>query len=618
MKQNLKHYLDSVFASAPSTQKNEELREEVLADLYDKYDRYLSEGFSTEEAYRKTIAGVGDLSALFERLEPSQHHDTPADARTPLHTPKQKERFAAIRALLLSLAVALYILSIIPAAVLPNLWGPVLMFCTVALATGMILCLPLCTPHTVPADTDEATRQRVTRALRTATWMRALAVMAYIVCVCPVILFSNRPLIGLIGMFLLIAGATMLFIFRSLRFGASLSLLKTEGNAKNPPKKDKETIADSPSDKWFALIALIFWLLVIVAYFVVSFLTHRWELTWLIFIYALLFYGIVGGVYKLVRRRGTAGPIVKIVICSILLAALLPLPFLTVGNIDFDTSVLSFRFNTYDDSDYKRGETAIPAEALASLHELSVHWEDGTVAIERWDKDYVAIRETYVGSNEAITDEEDALRYRLADSELTVREYAPYAFFFGIRGFSKNLTIFLPADSNLQVLHVEGVSADTEISHLTCRMLHAETVSGRLALTDCETSTITLSSVSGQVVLNDCKVPELDVESVSGEIVLQHCHVAGLLELESVSGSFTIDLTTTPVHVEMNTVSGTATLCLPEDTAGFRVSMSSISGDADIDFADGSWAGKSFRYGNGSADIQFESISGDLSVKKRK
>ncbi len=69
MKEKLKDYLDTVFAGSAKTQKNDELKEEILANLYDKYDSFIANGASPDEAYRKTISSIGDLSSLFEDLD---------------------------------------------------------------------------------------------------------------------------------------------------------------------------------------------------------------------------------------------------------------------------------------------------------------------------------------------------------------------------------------------------------------------------------------------------------------------------------------------------------------------------------------------------------------------
>ena len=48
MKEQLKKDLERAFEGAPKTQKNQELKQEILANLYDKYDSCIQSGMSAE------------------------------------------------------------------------------------------------------------------------------------------------------------------------------------------------------------------------------------------------------------------------------------------------------------------------------------------------------------------------------------------------------------------------------------------------------------------------------------------------------------------------------------------------------------------------------------------
>ncbi len=67
MKERLRQDLERAFEAAPRTQRNQELKEEILANLYDKYDACLASDMTPEQAYRETANSIGDLSSLFDR-----------------------------------------------------------------------------------------------------------------------------------------------------------------------------------------------------------------------------------------------------------------------------------------------------------------------------------------------------------------------------------------------------------------------------------------------------------------------------------------------------------------------------------------------------------------------
>lgn len=60
----IRGFLDSAFESAPQTAKVQELKEELFANLVDKYNDQLRQGRAPEEAYQIVIGGIGDLDEL--------------------------------------------------------------------------------------------------------------------------------------------------------------------------------------------------------------------------------------------------------------------------------------------------------------------------------------------------------------------------------------------------------------------------------------------------------------------------------------------------------------------------------------------------------------------------
>lgn len=596
MRDNLKIYLDSVFASAAKTRKNEELKEEILSNLYDKYDEYITEGMSAEDAYAKTISGIGDLSLLFEKLEREEPKSEPkqAPARILLEPESDRKRFNTIRTTLLTVAVALYILSVIPSAIFPGNFGPVMMFVMIAAATAMILCMPIFRMHTVPGSTDKLERERLRRENTLATIMLAAAVAGYILCVCPTILFSNG-FVGVAAMFVIIAASTVAIILRSSIFADVLEKVECEPDPdeKKPdekaPRAKKEKRQKTLSDKIFSVVSGIYWIIIVVVYFTVSAVTGRWEITWMIFVAALLLQGVVSGVYDLVLRRGTAGPIVRIVIFSVLLFTVFP----SAASMLHSGARMSFfnvnGFSFYDDKGYEYGSV----ELYNNVDTLNIVWEDGSVEVLYHDEDYIEIREVYSYSSESVEDKDDQLRYKISGNTLDIREYSPVGIIFDrfeSRGFSKDLVVLLPR-VDMTDIDIDAVSSSVEIDSIV-------------------SEDINVTSVSGRITLRDCEVRQLDTESVSGELELLSCNVKEM-DADTVSGGVHASFVSQPSDISIDTVSGSAELYFFDDISGFLAELDSVSGDFDSEF--GTVGGL---YGNGSIDIDMDSVSGDLIIKK--
>lgn len=132
---------------------------------------------------------------------------------------------------------------------------------------------------------------------RRSAAMLAVAVMLYIFSIAPVVVLGvlsgvtgNDALAGLGvgGMFVFIGIATGLVIWNGI----------TKPKRTDPPevvidlynRKKGSKIGNSPVLK---AVDSAFWLLVVAVYFLLSFLTHRWDITWIIFIAAPAVSGIL-------------------------------------------------------------------------------------------------------------------------------------------------------------------------------------------------------------------------------------------------------------------------------------------------------------------------------------
>lgn len=69
MKNKVKKYVDNLFSDIYDTQQLRELKEEVSANLLEKVNDFVLNGFSEEEAFNKGIANLGDMSELVEGLK---------------------------------------------------------------------------------------------------------------------------------------------------------------------------------------------------------------------------------------------------------------------------------------------------------------------------------------------------------------------------------------------------------------------------------------------------------------------------------------------------------------------------------------------------------------------
>lgn len=216
MVNKIRAYIEHEFAEVPENRKVRELKEELTANLIEKYNEQLLHGKSEEEAYNAVIIGLGDLSELVDSVRP---HSCDGPGR------QERKRSAMFTAS----AVMLYILS------------PVM-----------------------------------------------------------IILFESIGLeiLGLVLFFGFIAGATGLLIYDHMTRPAY------EKQDENIVEDFKEWRAKTNRQRRaFRAFHSAYWSLVVVVYFLYSFLCSSWGYSWILFIAAAAVENIVKGVMQMKEER---------------------------------------------------------------------------------------------------------------------------------------------------------------------------------------------------------------------------------------------------------------------------------------------------------------------------
>ena len=124
----IEEYVDELFENAPNNKKTMEFKEELLANLLEKYNDLVESGMEREAAYNKVIGSIGNIDDLFED-----------DAIKETKEISDKKKYARN----IAIAVMMYILCPV-SVILSDVWGNetlgiVIMFVLIACATGFII-----------------------------------------------------------------------------------------------------------------------------------------------------------------------------------------------------------------------------------------------------------------------------------------------------------------------------------------------------------------------------------------------------------------------------------------------------------------------------------------------
>jgi hypothetical protein len=205
MEDKLRRYVDGLFARTVPTKKAVELKEEMIQNLDDKYNDLLAEGKTPEAAYNIAVAGIGDVSGLLSELEADDMYEEPNIA--------EYEAARRKSAMLTAIAVMMYILSFLPAAILS--------------------------------------------------------------------MFDSRfdVIIGIPVMLIVIAGATGLLVYNNMtkpKFRKGSATMVDEFREWQSGSTDRKSLRRA--------ISGALWSIIVALYFIISFLTSAWQVTWILFL----------------------------------------------------------------------------------------------------------------------------------------------------------------------------------------------------------------------------------------------------------------------------------------------------------------------------------------------
>ena len=168
METKIREYVASLFMDEPDTRQANDLKYELTQNLIEKYRDLIAQGYTEENAYNSAIAGIGNVNELLSGLNNSREAEEC----------QKKQNMHAAR---IAIAIALYVLCVIPLFILQNELGLVLMFVIAAAATGLIIYTSMTKPRymktedTVVEDfkqwnSENSNRREVKKAISSALW----------------------------------------------------------------------------------------------------------------------------------------------------------------------------------------------------------------------------------------------------------------------------------------------------------------------------------------------------------------------------------------------------------------------------------------------------------------
>lgn len=380
--------------------------------------------------------------------------------------------------------------------------------------------------------------------------LRVLSIVCYILCPLPLFLIQDE------------VGLCLLLVMVAL--GVALGMLASPGKGNSEPENVGKEVS-APRRAVRSLIGVTG----LAVYLVISFATHAWWITWIVFPLTGCVSGLVMAIWDLcIQKGGTTSGIVRIVIFTLLALALVSVLLFTVVS-DSGISLPGIQWNNAQVD----GATPAPSGSVSAeeVSRLAINWVAGSIRVERSEKATdISFR---------LTGEDDA-KFPMVWSQ------------------SGDTLILSYTKTNKIPISVSVLRKDLVV-----------TVPAGWAAED-----ISIDNVSGDMTLTDMDVNSLSVDNVSGELDFSgSCRAA---KVSTVSGGCTLTLTAAPNSIDLDSVSGQLVVALPENT-GFTAELDSLSGKLYSDFAT-TYQDDTMRYLDGACKITMDSVSGNLRIRQSK
>ena len=252
MREQLIQYVELLFAGA---RDSDDIKQEILQNTLDRYDDLIDQGKVPEAAYRLAIAGIGDINEILgtslSHTAVTQKNPEPDDGDSP----KKK--------LMRAIAVGLYILCPLPLIVLGDIGMDILGLCgtlsIVAAATILIMLGAKKDSREQEINNAATPQSELSKSISGVIWAVGLGVYC-------ILSFSTRAWHMTWTIFPVLAALDAL---------AAAMIRNQETQHSDIMHPDKKRIRKR--------IGQLIWAAGIAVYFIFSFATAAWYISWLLF-----------------------------------------------------------------------------------------------------------------------------------------------------------------------------------------------------------------------------------------------------------------------------------------------------------------------------------------------
>ena len=401
--------------------------------------------------------------------------------------------------------------------------------------------------------------------------------------------------------------------------------------------KLSEKIGASPAlseekQRAFNAVTGAIWLLILVVYFVVSFLSGAWSMSWILFLFGWALMKIVKGLLYLRAMRAEGMDESRVsafgkisAVCAaayvVAFAALIVALAFGLGSCSTGVGVV------YDDRDYLVGNQNYAEQA----DRIKINWTSGSLLLEAYDGAQILLTE-----ENAPEEESRQVHSRLKDGVLSVYPAASgVGNLFSPAALERKLTVRVPAAmaGAMQSIELDAASAGLSAAGFKVGSFEIDTASGSVTLTDVSVgNTLDIDVASGHISLTRVAAKKIDIDSGSGggnlsEVTAQTLKIdtssGGFdcegsfdrVDIDNASGRFVLTAAAAPSSIDYDAASGSFTLNAPDPAPrSVYADLDAASGKMTVRRADGNVStGKTYGQ-KGGVEYHFDTASADVEL----
>ncbi|MBM7540274.1 permease prefix domain 1-containing protein [Amphibacillus cookii] len=316
-------YLDNMFSRLPKTPELEQVRQDLLVNMQDKYEALMREGSTENEAIGIVIAEFGNIDEIIEELGYQQSQSQDA---LPPFTDQEIEQFIienrkagkkiglGVSMIILGVALLIFMNLYVGGQMilglpteLTDILGLIPLFILLTVAIGLFIYtgsrLDQYKKFEHGFELTSAQRHRLemgqqsfakvyTTAIIIGVGLCVLAIPTLIVF--SILLGGSYSQLGTVFLLMIVTIAVYIFIVYGKQKEAYDKLLKTDAFAKRQESDEHDRIVGA--------VAALVWPLAIVIFLISGLVYHQWHINWIIFPVTGLLFGGFSGMYHALKR----------------------------------------------------------------------------------------------------------------------------------------------------------------------------------------------------------------------------------------------------------------------------------------------------------------------------